>query len=464
MRRPTLEFSIGLVAICLTLPAGCAPAAGPVVTPSAAPSSEPTTAPSVAPSVIPTETPVAPSATHRLAGAVIDINRDPLAGATVTVRRGEQVVETLKTAADGTYSVSLPAGTYEVTASHTGHTTRTRSAKLEADLSLSFGPTPDDQANPYFLADTPEVERVEVQEEAPGGPLTLRVHLSEPVTASSQKAFDDHFELRAGRSVEFLVSRPGGSNRLKTASSWEEDGKVYVFSYPGPYVASGPTDALYTVALEQEELETTNRETLEPNFEDLGIEDEAGNDLGRGRAAYAFVKPQIFPPSLEQLVDATWGFLVQDRRWRLSHDASFTFAARRDEAPPALSRVELEVEAAVGSRHFDVLTLRFTEPMSAAKDRDNLNYTRLSVDRPFVVLNVAADAAGKELKPLSSTLQPRDVIFDPLDPSIVYLHYPSNYFDKQTFIEVTLTPEALDPAGNKPDPENNRLLGRVVGG
>lgn len=465
------------LAAAATVAVGCAPAPGTSgpgpagqPTPGASASAGATPAPvqsaaaSLPPGASPGATPTANTGAFALTGYVIDINRDPVPNATVTARRGEAQVGETKAGADGRYSLSLPSGDYEVTASFENYTSRHQPASLQADLTLNFGPTQADQTNPFFLADTPEIERVEVKEENEGGPLELRVHFSEAMPVASQKAFDDHVELLAGRSTEFLESRPAGSLHLKTASAWDEAGKVYVFSYPGPYLASGDAPVEYSLAVQQEEEDTVDPETQEQDVEDLGIVDSKGNPLGRGRAAYAFVKPMIPFPSLEQLTDKQFGYLTQDRRWRLSHDGLFTFTARKDQTPPALERVELRVDEETVVRRYDVLTLTFTEPMAVAKDRDELEWTRLDIDRPMVILNLAADDAGKDFKPLAAGNEPREIVIDPHNPRIVYVHYAANTFQDQQFVEVTLTSDAQDPAGNKPDSKRRRLTGPVVGG
>lgn len=473
-----LHAGTALVAASVALAAGCAPTmpagVGPSAAPSAAPSgaaspasSAPSTAPSDSPSAGPSAGasggPSAATGMRRITGIVADIDRNPMPGAGVVAKRGDDEVARTTTDKDGRYTIDLPAGELSVTASFKGYTTRTQLLKGEGDVRLNFGADLDDQANPFFLADTPEVERVEVLEDAPAGPLTLRVHLSEPLPAASQARFAELFELRRGRDVEFLRARTSGNARLLTESTWSEEGKVFTFTYKGPYLPSGETDAIYTAVLDQRQLETKDPVTQELEWTDLRIEDDQGNAIGRGRADYTFKKADIFPPSLEMLTDKEFGYYVQDRRWRLTHEDGFSFTAKRDDVPPEMDFVELVVDDDQGTENADILRIRFKEPMSAARDRDDLEFTRLDKDRPPVLLNVAKDEAGKNLEPLSSALTIRKIEVDYNDPRNVFIYYPLNAFDDFEFVEVTLTPEALDPAGNAPDPKRNRLGGKIVG-
>ncbi len=476
--RAMMARPIGLAATLMVVAAGCAPSGAPTgptpsgtVTGSAAPTAAP--AASIAPVPGASATPatgspapgasVAPSL-FRVSGLVANIDRDLMPGVPVTAKRGETVVTTAQTDKDGSYFLDLAPGDYTITTTKPGHTNRSQAVKVQANMVLNFGPSIGDQANPFWLADTPEIDHVEVEEAGPGGPLTLRVHLSEPLPKDSQENFDEIFALRAGQDTEFLRTGPSGDARLRTTSKWSADGQVYTFQYDGPYLASGATDTTYSVKLIQRILDTQDPITREFEWTDMGVEDKDGNALGRGRAEFAFRRPNIFPPAAEMLTDEDFGYYVQDRRWRLSHDGAFTFKAGRDETPPALERVELNVNEEFEDGDADVLTLTFSEPMSVAQDRKETEWTRLDKDRPFVILNVTRNVDGKNLEPVSEGLRARKVEVDYLDPRIVYLHYPLNYFEEFEFVEVTLTPDAQDPVGNPPDPKRNRLGGRIVGG
>jgi hypothetical protein len=61
-----------------------------------------------------------------LTGEVLDDSRKFVVGATVTARQGGRDVATATTTANGAYSLNLPAGKYDVSATKKGLTTRTQ--------------------------------------------------------------------------------------------------------------------------------------------------------------------------------------------------------------------------------------------------------------------------------------------------------------------------------------------------
>lgn len=459
---------LALGTLSALLASACSPGAqvtapGASTAPTTAPSAsaQPTT-PSAAPSLAASATPSPALPAASLGGLVVDINRDPLPGASLKVMRGDALVAEAVTGPDGRYTIGLPEGSYVVSATKAGYLTRAQSVEVKGPTTLHFGPEFSDSVNPYWLADTPEIEAVEVKEAAPGGPLALRLRFSEPLPEASRPGVSDNFEFMAGTSLEFLRVTSSTAVRRRVETGWEEDGRVFVFKYDGPYLASGEADVRYTVRLRQDDLETKDPETQEFELEDLKITDAAGNPLGRGKMAYAFKKPRLFEPSTEQLTDRQFGYLVQDRRWNLSHDGTFSFTAARDTTKPGLKRVVMNVDETDGSQGSDILTLYFDEPMNAARSRDELEWTRLDKDKPMVFLSVSDKPTGSEFRPIDENIKIRKIEFDLNDASIVHVHYPAGTFVDEERVDVTLTSEARDPAGNGPDPKRGHLVGPVV--
>jgi hypothetical protein len=448
--RPALAAALWLAA-CAPAPTGGLPAPGA--------SSTPVQAPSVVPSVAASVSPSAPAG-FSVRGFVFDLDRAPVAGATVTARVGETLAGTSLTAADGSYALTLPAGRYDLTAAKDGLTRRTRAVDLAGDATFHFGPQPNDLGNPFFLADDPEIEAVTVEERQAGQGMAVTLTLSEPLVETGRRAFADAFRLYAGTETEFLKVMSTSVARRKLETSWDASGRAFTARYAGPYLASGETDTHYAVALLQDELEDEKDPvTRETKWEDLGLVDAAGRSLGRGQTRYAFKKAELFPLGAQQLTDPVFGYYVQDRRWRLTHEGRFRFRAKRDETPPSLVSAQLRQDSeVVGNVRADILTLTFSEPMSAAKDGKELYWTRLDKERSLVVLNVSSLPAGPEFKPLGASVQLREVIVDRADPRVVELHYPSGTFEDLKRVEVTLGPDMRDPAGNRPDPEKSKAV------
>jgi hypothetical protein len=383
--------------------------------------------------------------------------RDRLASATITALRGEDAVASDTTRADGRYELALAPGEYRLLATRAGHTTRRRSVVVGGgDTTCDFGPSEEDATNPYWLSDVPEVERVDVKEDAPGGPLTVALRLSEPLPEAARSRFGEVFELVSGTSTTFLRTGASSRKRLKTETKWDDAGQVFTLRYAGPYLASGATDVAYSVLLTQDVLETRDPVTRDFERENLGIADAAANRLGRGDVRYAFLKRELFPPSPEQLTDRVFGYLVQDRRWNLTHEGLYRFVARRDEAGPALVAARIELDEELIGQAYDELRLTLSEPMSVAKDRDNLAYTSLDKARRLVVLNASLDATGEAWQPLAATL--RDLEIDEVDPTLVTLRFPQGTFEDLKRVEVTLGPDFRDPVGNLPDEARSRAV------
>jgi hypothetical protein len=395
-----------------------------------------------------------------LRGVVVDLERTPLAGVKVVAQRGAVEAGSVETGPDGAYSLALPAGDYEVTASKPGLTRRTRRVSLAADGQvLSFGPVAEDLGNPFFLADDPEIEQVEVTERAPGQGLAVTLRLSEPLSAASRVPFERALRLNVGSETEFLKVASTTVPRRALAGAWSDDGRAFTVRYEGPYLASGELDAWYSVSLLQrerpDERDPATRETL---WDDLGIVDDTGRRLGRGQMRFAFRVPELFPLGPDQLNDKAFGFYIQDRRWRLTHQSLVRFRAARDSSGPTLVNVQFAPDRTFGAAAADELILTLDEPMSAARRQDDLYWTPLEAGSDLVILNGSKEASGPAFQPVTAGLRPREVLVDRADPRLVSVLYPVGTFDDLARLEVTLGPAFKDPAGNAPNPAGGKRV------
>lgn len=434
--------------------------AAPVVTgPSAAPS--PSASPTAPASVGPT------ASASTVSGVVYDEDINPLKAVTVEAFSGENRVSGAETGADGRFTMSLPAGTYRIKATAKGMTTREQPLELAGDAVLDFGGLGGRDVNPYFLAVYPEITKVEVNEDAPAGPLTLTLHLSEPLTAESQVNFLTHLEVRARDNELFLRASGSSEPEFQATSKWDAAGQVLTIQYAEPYLASGAEPAPYTVRLTQVKKEEKDPVTQENLWENLRITDVDKQAIGKGRADYAFLLPQLSPISGRLLTDKLYGYSPAERRWNLTHTSNFTFNARRDDVPPGLVSVKVDVRKTVSGRINDVMELRFTEPMRVIKDQDEPQFTRLDADRllkDLFIVNVSKDDKGAAPQPLGSSYKVERFRFSKTDPTVVYADFAQRAFSDMKWVEVTLGNEIRDPANNKPDSAKIRISGPVIGG
>lgn len=465
--------AVGLLGMFAT--ACQAPSGGPGLTPGAhsttpRPSTPPVVTPTATPGPVPSQTPAALQ-TLSLTGRVTDLERLPLAevilqavleDGTASSDVEPAVVASARTDGEGRYDLELPAGAYRISAGKDGFTPREQTVQLTGNQTLDFGPSVEDGANPYGLSDDLEVTRVEVLEDAPGGPLALKMHLSEPLSAAARKAFEEHLVLEAASSQPFLRPSTTTAYRLKVTGDWDTAGQVYTFRYQGPYLASGEVETRYALSFEQDELETKDPVTRELEWEDLGIVDADGNHLGRGRVDYAFKRAIFYPLILDQLADKTYGYFMADRRWRLTHEGVFSFVAQRDNQQPGLERAEMRLRQSRRGASYDELTLYFSEPMHVAKNREELEYHRFDKDREMAILNVSGSKEGDTFKPLGSSVKLQGFVFDPDYPERVIFQYPGGSFANQERVEVYLGTDLRDPAGNKADPARLRAVGPIL--
>lgn len=450
IRRATPVLATALVLGCTGVPS---------VTPTGAPSG----AGAPSPSPVPSAAPSAAQASYQLTGTVYDDNLSPVAGASVTAEAsGTPAVKGL-TGADGRYTLALAGGAYTVTAAKAGWTTRSQALSVAKSATLDFGSVAADPVNPFYLSDTPEVSRVDVHEDAPAGPLTLVVHLSEPLTVSSQENFVNRLQLLSGTSSPFLeIGAPYGT--LTTQQSWDAAGQTLTVHFAGPYVPSGQTPQTYTLRLRQSALDTKDPVTQETQWEDMGIADAAGNAIGEGRATDAFLDPTLAPFPLALVANKSWGYYAEEARWNLTHSGGYTFTAAKDTLHPApvsltvATQGETQDSGPSGSGD-DVMTLHFNEPMWAAKDAANPQYNRLDVTKDLLAeIDGSKNPDGSGAQPLVG-VKPTRVQFSLDDPTIVQLHFTLGSFVNVRWVKVKLGPDMLDPAGNAPDPSNATASG-----
>jgi hypothetical protein len=388
---------------------------------------------------------------------VYDDDLAPMAGVNIAAT-GASGQGTATTDGSGRYVMTLPAGTYTVTASKETFVERTQSIELGAAATLDFGGQNSLGGNPFFLTGAPEIRRIEVKEAAPGGPLTLTLEMSEALTEASRQNFTNRFEVRTGNDKEFLRADVAAEPYLRTTATWDTTGRVFTFTYAEPYLAG----VNYIVRLRQRPLDKIDPVTDEQSYETLNIVDAQGAVLGMGRADYAFLRPTLDTLAFRDLGDDDIGYTPAVRRWRLTHTGMHSFTSSADTTAPGLISAKVDVEKRVGTSLQDVMELHFTEPMRVARDKEDGDYTLLDRNKELVVVNVSTSLDGTSPKPLEDRFIVTDVKFSTVDPKVVYLYYPSGAFKNQRWVEVNLGADMKDPAGNKPDPAKNRASGPVT--
>lgn len=447
MKRLQGPLVVALLAV------GCTPAQPTQPTqPTASPSASPAPAASQAPANV-------------LSGIVYDDNEQPLSGVTVEISRDGAAVQTAETGPDGRYQVTVPAGDYRVAASKADMVKREQAVSVAGATSLNFGGWKDNYVNPFFLSSYPEIREVSVEEKAPGGPMALKLHLSEPLPGSSREHLVSRLELRARNDAPFLRPAGVGVSELEMTTEWDASGQNLTLHYDEPYLASGELAAIYTLRLTQFEKDTKDPVTRENEWEDMRIVDEAGMALGRNRADFAFLKPELTAFPVSFLADKNYGYSPEIRRWNLTHTSSFAFEAAKDTTGPGVTSVRVDGNKVLGSTTSDVMTLRFTEPMRVVKNRDELQFTQLDVDTPLqemFVINVSKLEDGGNPQPLVSVSKVSRFRFSTTDPNVVYVHFPPNTFKDMKWVEVTLADEARDPANNKPEGDQLQVSGPVT--
>jgi|GEM_PF-5229933 len=450
-----------LRALCLAgLLAGCTlPAGGGVGVPSAAPSGalpSPVSTPAASVAPVP--------AKAVITGEVRDEERRLLANARVEARlpNQTQVVGTGLTDGQGVYRLELAPGTYNIRASKTGMTAREQTVELKDALTLHFGQEVPLSTNPYFLSDYPEIERV-IVDEKPGGPLTLKLVVSEPLPEASRERLIAYLDFYSATNVPFMRARGGsGLYRSRPELTWDTEGKVLTFAFAGPYLASGATDdVFYSLGFRQNKLDSFNAETEEPNWEDMGITDAGGKALGRGRAAFAFAKPVLERLDPDTFLNKVWGFYLADRAWNLTHQDRFRFRAARDDAGPKLVDLRIEPAQQIGSQVADLVTLTLSEPMQVAKDQSEPEFTRLKTDQRLLIMNKSRFAEATDPVAIDTALRPNRLSFSSSDARVVTLFYPKDTFKDAKWVEVNLDVDFKDPVGNRPDPKASRMAIKI---
>lgn len=426
------------------------------------------TAPNPVGSATPTPVPSAaePTATpsptgFSVSGIVYDEGLSPLV-ARITAQADGGTPVTVETSTDGRFTLRLPAGNYRITASKDGWTTREQAVTVDRDVQVAFGGLDAETANPYFLSNWPEIETVEVSEAPPKGPLVITLRLSEPITAESRERFVSRLDVLSGTSTEFLRASGAAETYLRATTAWDGAGRTLTLTYPAPYLLSGMgAPVRYTVRLRQEQLTEKVPGTDDFKWDPLNIVDVEGRVLGNNRADFAFVKPALGPIPLTQLSNKLWGTDHSDRRWNLTHTSSHSFIAAVDSQGPGLESATIKVDRLLGTQNYDVLELRFDEPMRVAKNAVETQYSRLDKLKQLAVLSVSAFADGSLATPVDNAAKIQEIRFSLEDPNVVTFLYIAGTFKDKKWFDVTLGPDALDPVGNSPNPAKIRAAGTV---
>jgi hypothetical protein len=396
-----------------------------------------------------------------VSGIVYDESLSPLV-ARVSAQTDGGTPVSVETGADGRFTLRLPAGNYRITASKDGWTKREQAVTVDRDVQVAFGGLDAESANPYFLSNWPEIEKVEVSEAPPKGPLVITLRLSEPITTESRERFVSRLDVLAGTSTEFLRASGAAETYLRATTAWDEAGRTLTLTYPEPYLLSGTgAPVRYTVRLRQEQLSEKVPGTDDYKWDPLTIVDAEGKVLGNNRADFAFVKPTLGPIPLTQLSNKLWGTDHSDRRWNLTHTSSHSFIAAVDTQGAGLESATIRTDRLLGTQNYDVLELRFDEPMRVVKDASETQYTRLDKLKSLALLSVSAFANGSQPTALDSATKVQEVRFSREDANLVTFLYIAGTFKDKKWFEVTLGPDVLDPVGNAPNPAKVRASGAV---
>jgi subtilisin family serine protease len=158
------------------------------------------------------ESPRGPTGT--LQGTVTDAESgNPVAGATVSIEG--PVSRSRTTAADGTYSITLPVGDYDVTVSRFAYQSQTKSAAVTegAETTLDFalerapsktitGKVTDGTSNGHTWPLYAKVSAKDTPEKAYTNPLTGEYTLSLPANATYELVFESQYPGYASKTVE----------------------------------------------------------------------------------------------------------------------------------------------------------------------------------------------------------------------------------------------------------------------
>lgn len=407
---------------------------------------------------------MAPVAGAALTGKVYDEDLNPLSGVTISAKPATGEAVTATTGADGAYKVSLSDGTYAVTAAKTGLTTRTQKVTVAGETTLDFGGLDVKPSNAYFLSTNPEIDLVTVKEAKPGGPLTLDIHFSEALTKESQTNFLAHLAIEARNGADFLQGSGDIDPKLDLTSTWDAAGQLLTLVYDEPYLASGPTETIqYNLRLEQLKKDQIDPVTDENVWEDMRIADAEKNPIGKNRADFVFIKPDLPMIGSNELINRAFGYSPSIRRWNLTHTSTFSFQAAKDTVGPGLESVKVDGQVTVGGNEYDLMALRFTEPMRVVRERDDLEFTRLDTDedKEMLIVNVSKSPDGSNPEPLGSAFKVESFRFSKTDPNLVTARFPSGAFRDMKWVEVTLGKDLRDPADNKADAAKIKASGIV---
>ncbi len=402
------------------LPSTGASTAPPASGPSTSPASE-----QPAPSGAPGQAGVAETGTIR--GKVYDIEGALVSdGARITVVSLDKTVpfEASGVVAGGQYVVNgIPLNTQvSVAVSRPGWTTRTRVAVVrrvsERQVSrnmFNFG-GPDDAADPdgpgYFIADYPEIERVEpvdLDSSLSNAKLNFKLVVSEPLDVSNQRRLAAAF-LIIPNNAEALAANdalpaeteelPGlriGALAVDAALKntayryrqnsgflngyavsefkWASDNRTATFALDAPIKTGRDREAAYAFLLVAQDDEVIKDQQGVPLGQDLVVtldpieKDKFGNPLKRLSYNFGqYSKGEVIASAVREAAISFERRADDDgpKRWAQTHQSFTTFKVAQDEVAPKLERVLARRQYVEdGAASVDRIELTFSEPMVA---------------------------------------------------------------------------------------------------
>ncbi len=404
------------------------PSAGPIGQPSGQPGGQPTAAPSGAPaSATPNAGDPVTAKPVVVSGMVYDEKGAAVEGALVTIRSLNTAAkyEATATTSAGSWVVNnVPEGVnVEVVATKAGWTSRKRVGSFQANASerntVNFGGSSNtlDAGAAFFISNLPEVEATEPvnkAEEQDPTTLTYKLKLSEPLSETGRKRFEDAIRvfpanaaaspnlaaadledaadtgvIAVEASYDYVIKQGTtflGDSTTSATVTWNEAKTEATLAFKAPLIANESTAAKYQVGL-------VASTASSPEIEDLQGEQLGTSDAGSLSAypAAGNLIRNVFK-EIDLALEAAPASAAD--RWNATHDSVATFKTKKDVTVPKLEGVAMSTVNG-DSR----IELTFSEPMTAYDDTDGYSHPEL------IDLTNYSFAVGEKASDLTLTLE-----------------------------------------------------------
>lgn len=430
----TMALALTACSPTVTTPPLPSPSGGPGVTPTASPSAGPSAQPTGQPTGQPSAAPSGPAASATpnpgdpvkakpvvVSGMVYDEKGATVDGALITIRSLNAAAKyeaTASTSAGSWVVNNVPEGVnVEVIATKAGWTTRKRVGSFQADAAqrntVNFGASTSssDAGAAYFISNRPEVEAtvpVHKSENQDPGMLTYKLTLSEPLSETGRKRFEDALRVFPANDAaspnaaatdlesatdsgvvavetayDYVIKKGTtflGDSATTATVTWNEAKTEATLSFKAPLIANDSTAAKYQVGL------------VAGTASDPAIEDIEGEQLGTSDAGSLTAYPaagNLIRNVFKEIDLALEGSPASDaERWNATHDSVATFKVKKDELAPELKAVAVST---VGNDTRIALT--FSEAMVAFDDTDGYSHASLAdlAKYSFAVGEAASD-------------------------------------------------------------------------